>query len=143
VLILGNNIDLIIPGETIHQREDFTSSVIVDNLIDEGGRKVVFRTSFVNIPIINAYVDCALFLIDQDKIGNPVSEGHHVNKANNENFLDFKLNRSCFSWVSWTKVLPDGFSIWVCLNLMYHNFRVDTWNFFIAPGEDVTKFFEK
>jgi hypothetical protein len=100
VLILRNNIDLIISGETIHQREDFTSSAIIDNLIDEGGRKVVFRTSFVNIPIINTYVDCALFLVNQDKIGNPVSEGHWVNKAGFEKFLDFKLNNSLFTWVN-------------------------------------------
>jgi hypothetical protein len=74
LLILRNNIDLIISGETIHQREDFASGAIIENMIDEGGRKVVFRTSFVNIPIINAYMDCALFLVDRDKIGNPVSE---------------------------------------------------------------------
>jgi hypothetical protein len=62
MLILRNNVDLIIPRETIHQREDFTSGVIVDNMIDEGGRKVVFGTRFVDIPIINAYTNCALFI---------------------------------------------------------------------------------
>jgi hypothetical protein len=99
MLIIGNNIDLIISRETIHQRKDFTSGTIVDNLIDEGGRKVVFRTSFVNIPIINAYVDCALFLVDWDKIGNPVSEGHRVNQVVCEKFLNFELDRSYFTWV--------------------------------------------
>ena len=46
-------------------------------------------------------------------------------------------------WVNWMKVLPDGFSIRVCLYLMYHNRRVDTWYLFVAPSEDVTKLFEK
>jgi hypothetical protein len=92
MLILRNNIDFIISEETIHKREYFTSDAIIENLIDEGGRKVVFGTSFVNIPIINAYVDCALFLVDRDKIGNPVSEGHRVNKAGFEKFFDFKFN---------------------------------------------------
>jgi hypothetical protein len=41
------------------------------------------------------------------------------------------------------KALPDGFSVRVCLNLMYHNVGVNTWHFFIAPGEYVTKLFEK
>jgi hypothetical protein len=100
MLILGNNIDLIISIETIHQREDFTSGAIVDNLIDQGVRKVVLRTSFVDIPIINAYTDCALFLINWDKIGNLVSEGHRVNKAGFEKFLDFKLDSSRFMWVN-------------------------------------------
>jgi hypothetical protein len=76
MLILGNNVDLIIPGETIHQREYFTSGTVVDNLIDEGGRKVVLGTSFIDINIINAYTDGALFLVDRDKIGNPVYESH-------------------------------------------------------------------
>jgi hypothetical protein len=41
------------------------------------------------------------------------------------------------------KAFLDRFSIWVCLNLMYYNVGVNTRHFFIAPGEDVTKFFEK
>jgi hypothetical protein len=143
MLILGNNVDLIIPEETIHEREDFTSGEIIDNLIDEGGKKVVFGTSFVDIPIINGYTNSTLFLVDWDKIGNLVSEGHRVNKDSFDNFLDFKLDSSHFTWVNWMKALPDRFSIGVCLYLMYNNVGVDTQHFFIAPGEDVTKLFEK
>jgi hypothetical protein len=73
VLVCGYDIDLIISGETIHQREYFTSGTIVDDLVNEGGRKVVFRTSFINVPIINAHTDRTLFLVNQNKIGNPVS----------------------------------------------------------------------
>jgi hypothetical protein len=143
MLILGNNVDLIIPEETIHEREDFTFGTIVDNLINEGGRKVVFGTSFINIPIINTCTNCALFLIDRDKIGNPFSESHRINKAIFKNFLDFELDSSHFTWVSWKKALMDGFSVGVCLDLMYHNLRVDTLHFFVAPGKDVMKLFEK
>jgi hypothetical protein len=143
VLVFRNNIDFIISGETIHQKEDFTFGTIIDNLVDEGGRKVVFRTCFINIPIINAHVDGALFLVNRDKIGNLVSEIHRVNKAGFEKFLDFKLDSGRFTWVNWMKVFPDGSSVWVCLDLMYHNVRVNTRYFFIAPGEDITKFFEK
>jgi hypothetical protein len=143
VLVHWNDIDLIISGENIHQREDFTSGTIVDDLVDERGRKVVFRTCFVNIPIINAHMDCALFLVNQDNIGNPVSESHWVNKVGFEKFHDFKLDSGRFTWVDRTKALPNGFRVWVCLNLMYHNVWVNTQHFFIAPGEEVTKLFEK
>jgi hypothetical protein len=143
MLILRNNVDLIIPGETVHKREDFTSGAIVDNLIDERGRKVVFGMGFVNIPIINTYTNCALSLVDQDKIGNLVSESHQINKAGFKNFLDFELNSSYFTWVNWMKALPDGFSVRVCIDLMYHNLRVDTQHLFVAPSKDVTKLFEK
>ena len=61
MLILENNVDLIIPRETIHEREYFTASVVIDNLIDEGGRKVVFGTSFVDIPITRI-VRCFLLI---------------------------------------------------------------------------------
>jgi hypothetical protein len=142
MLILRNNVDLIIPREAIHEREDFTSGAIIDNLIDEEGRKVVFGTRFVDIPIINAYMNGSLFLVDRDEIGNPVCESHQINKANFKNFLNFKLYGSLFMWVNWTKALPDGFSIGVCLDLMYHNLRVDTRHFFVTLGEDVTKLFE-
>jgi hypothetical protein len=125
VLVLGNNIDLIISRETIHQREDFTSNTIVNNLVDEGGRKFVLRTCFVNIPIINAHTNCAFFLVYRDKIGNPVSESHRVNKSIVEKFLNFKLDSSCFTWVDWMKALLDGLSVGVCLDLMYHNVRVN------------------
>jgi hypothetical protein len=81
MLILGNNIDLIISRETIHEREYFTSGAVIDNLIDERGRKVVFWTSFVDIPIINAYTNGALFLVNRDKIGNLICESHWINKA--------------------------------------------------------------
>jgi hypothetical protein len=124
-LVLGNNIDLIISRETIHQREDFTFGTIVDDLVDEGGRKVVFRTSFVNIPIINTHADCALLLVDWDEIENPISESHRVNKARFEKFLDFNLDSGRFTWVDRMKALLDGFSVWVCLDLIYHNVRVN------------------
>jgi hypothetical protein len=126
MLILENNVDLIIPRETIHEREYFTFGAVIDNLIDEGGRKVVFGTSFVDIPIINTYTNGALFLVNRDKIGNLVCESHQINKAGFQKFLDFDLYSSHFTWVNWMKALPDGFSVGVCLYLMYHNIRVDT-----------------
>jgi hypothetical protein len=143
MLILTNNVDLIISRETIHEREDFTVGAVIDNLIDEGGRKVVLWTSFVDIPIINAYTNCTLFLVNRDKIGNPVYDNHWINKDGFQKFLDFEFYSSRFTWVNWTKALPDGFSVRIRLDLMYHNLRVDTRNFFVALGEDVMKFFEK
>ena len=65
--VLRSDVNLIIAGETIHEREDFTSDAIIDNLIDERGRKVVFWTSFIDIPIINAYRNGDLFLVNWGK----------------------------------------------------------------------------
>ena len=40
MLVLGSDVNLIIAGETIHERENFASDTIIDNLINEGGRKL-------------------------------------------------------------------------------------------------------
>ena len=45
--------------------------------------------------------------------------------------------------VSTRQSWPEGFSVGVCLDVMYHNVRVDTRHFFVALDEDVTKLFEK
>src|ERR1700722_16654553 len=52
VLVLRSDVDLIIAGKSIHKRKDFAAGTVIDNLIDERGRKIVLGTSFVNIPII-------------------------------------------------------------------------------------------
>jgi hypothetical protein len=142
LLVLGSNVYLIIAGETIYEREDFTFGIVIDNLVDERGRKFVFGTSFVNIPIINTYTNTATFLVNQDMIRNPFCKSHQINKAGFEFFFNFELYSSRFAWVNWTKTLLDRFSSEVGLNLMYNNSRVNTEHLFITPGEDVTKFFE-
>jgi len=73
VLVRGNNVDMIISRVTIHQGEDFSSGTVIDDLVDKVGRKVVFRTNFFNVPIINTHADGALFLVNWNKIRNPVN----------------------------------------------------------------------
>jgi hypothetical protein len=48
----------------------------IDNLINEWGRIIILRTSLVQIPIINANPNCALFFSDQNEIGYPFSQGN-------------------------------------------------------------------
>ena len=72
---------MIVAREAIHKGEDFSSSTIIDNLVDEWCGVIVLGTSAIDIPIINAYSDSALFLIDKYYIGDPIHEGDGVNKT--------------------------------------------------------------
>jgi hypothetical protein len=51
-------------------------------MIDEGGGKIVLRTSLVKVPIINTYSDRALLLGDGYNIGDPFCKGHGIDKTN-------------------------------------------------------------
>ena len=71
-----------------------TSSIVVDNLIDVRGRKVVFGTRFIQIPKIDADSNGALPFIDMDNVRYPFRQGYRINKPNFEKFLNFGFN-SC------------------------------------------------
>ena len=62
-----------IVGKSIHERKHFTSSTIVNNLVDKGSRIVVFWTSKIYIPIIDANSDGSLFFHNRNDVGNPLS----------------------------------------------------------------------
>jgi hypothetical protein len=143
MLICRKNIDLIIAGETVHQGEYFTLGTVVNNLVNERGWIIVFGTSFVYIPIIYTNTDRALFLVNRNKIGHPINQSHRIDKASFKKFFNFKLNSSSFTWMYWVKSLSNGFSIWVSINLMHNNIRINTKHLFVTPGKNVTEFLKK
>jgi hypothetical protein len=88
-------------------------------------------------------VDHALFLVNRNNIGHPIGQSHRIDKANFKKFFNFKINNNNFAWMYWAKSLPNVFSIWVSLNLMHNNTKIDTRIFFITPGKNFTEFLEK
>jgi hypothetical protein len=132
VLIHGKNINLIIARETIHQGEDLTSGTFVNDLVNERGGIIFFRTRFIYIPIIYAHVNRSLFIIHWNKIGYPISQSHKIDKANFKNFFNFKLDSSRFTWMEWVKSLLNRFNVWICLNILHHDIRINTWHFLIT-----------
>ena len=73
VLVVGQYVDLVVTGETVHKREDFTTGTIIDNLIDEGSWIVVLWTCFVQIPIIDTHSNGSLFFRNGYDVGYPFS----------------------------------------------------------------------
>jgi hypothetical protein len=68
VLVLRSDVDLIIARKSIHERKDFVAGTVIDNLIDERGRKIVLRTSLVDIPIIYTNANTTTFFIDLHRV---------------------------------------------------------------------------
>jgi hypothetical protein len=142
-MLVLSDVNLIIAGESIHERKYFTAGTVIDDLVDERGWKVVLWTGFVNILIINENTYTTTFLINRYRVGNPFYQSHGINKTVFEKFFNFEFDSCRFTWMNRTKALLDWFSVGVSLYLMHNNSRVDTWHLFVAPCEDVTKFFKQ
>jgi hypothetical protein len=68
VLVLGFDLDLVIAQETIHERKGFTTSALINDLVDEWSWIIVFWTRLVQIMEIGTDTNCALFFIDWHRI---------------------------------------------------------------------------
>jgi hypothetical protein len=71
VLIHLLDLDLVIARKSIHEGEDFMTDTSIDDLIDEGGREVVFGTSLVEVAEVCANSNGALFFIDRNRDWKP------------------------------------------------------------------------
>jgi hypothetical protein len=63
--------NLVIARESVHKGESLVAGVVVDNLMDERRRKVVFGTCVIEIVKVYANMDSALFFVDGYRVGNP------------------------------------------------------------------------
>lgn len=119
-LVLWVDIDLIIAEKTIHEREYFTYGTCINNLVDKWSRIIVFLTSLINIPIIDAHLYCPLFLHDRNNIGNQINKRNRVNETILQKFFDFyfKMNR--------TEVLSHWFDIKIHFDFMFNYTRANS-----------------
>jgi hypothetical protein len=71
VLIGWVNLNLVIARESVHEGESLVANTIIDDLIDEGHREVVFGTCVIEIAKIGENADRSLFFVDGYRVGNP------------------------------------------------------------------------
>jgi hypothetical protein len=142
MLILGSDINLVVAEKSIHKRKDLTTGTIIYDLVDKRGQKVVFQTSFVNVPIIDTNSYTPTFLIDWYRVRNPFCQSHGINKTGFKKFFNFEFNGCSFAWMDRTEALSYWFGTRVCFNLMHNDRWVDTWHLFVTPGKNITKFLE-
>jgi len=71
VLVLGSDMDLIIPWETVHKRKNIATCTLINNFINERGRKVIFQACLAQIIKFHAYSNCAFLFVDGHKIRHP------------------------------------------------------------------------
>ena len=65
------DLDLVVPEKTVHEGEGLMSGVCIDDLVDEWGGEVVFRTCPIDIVTVCANVNGTLFFIHGNRIRNP------------------------------------------------------------------------
>ena len=71
------------------------ASANIDNLVDEGGGIIVFRTNFVQIPKIGADTYGALFFHDENRVRNPRCIGNGVDKPGFVKLVEFSFYWFC------------------------------------------------
>jgi hypothetical protein len=69
---------------------------IINNLVDEGRRVIVFQTSLIEISIINANTNGPLLLSDKKNLRNPFRQGDRIDEAIFQYFFNLCLYRFGF-----------------------------------------------
>jgi hypothetical protein len=71
ILICWVDLYLIVARESIHEGQGLMAGTVIDNLVDERCREVVFGTSMIEIVKVSADVNGALFFVNRDGVGDP------------------------------------------------------------------------
>lgn len=71
MLVLGLDMNLVIAGESIHKGKGLAFSIVVDDLINERCRVIMFLTSFIQFMKIGTHSNCSLLLVYWNEIGYP------------------------------------------------------------------------
>lgn len=95
VLIGKEDINLVISKKSIHKGKYLTQITFVDDFVDKGTQIVIFRTSLINISIVDTNMYSPLFLGYWNNIGNTICQWCGVNKNSLENFFKFTFYGSC------------------------------------------------
>jgi len=99
------NVDLFVTRKTIHKGKYLTHGKFINDLINEGSRIIIFRTSIIEISIINANADRALFFTHWDNIGHPIYKSDGIDEHIFEKFFNFTLDGGGLFRVHWAESL--------------------------------------
>ena len=140
LLILLIHLDLVIPGEAVHEGHPLEPARIVNHDVHDWERELIFRTRRIQIAEINADSNLPIFLGNGDDVGDPVgmlflSDEPRVNK-----FLDFQFNRLHDFWTEPSLLLLDGFRLWTNVEVVHGYLWVEARHIFVVPREDIYLF---
>ena len=68
MLVLGFDLDLIIPEKSIHEGEHLATRTLIQNLIYKRCGEVILRIGTIQIAEISAYADLSLLLIHRNGV---------------------------------------------------------------------------
>lgn len=99
VWIHRQNIDLVVTRKSINKRKYLTPSIIVDKLVNEGSRIVIFRTCAIDVMIINTNPNSSLLFGHKENVRYPVYWWDRINKPCLEKLFNFSFDGRSFSQV--------------------------------------------
>ena len=71
-LVGSKQMDLMVPGISVQERQSLTSRSRVDYLVDAGKRKMIFRAGPIDMLKIDAHAKQIVLFGDHDDIGEPL-----------------------------------------------------------------------
>ena len=102
MLVCRGYVDLVIAREAVHKQINLTSCAVINKLINERRRKVIFWTGTIDIAVVNTDPDSALLFIHRDYNGHPLREGDGIDETSSKKLFDFGLDGCSLSRVHWT-----------------------------------------
>jgi hypothetical protein len=143
MLVLGLDLNLIVPKKTVHERKYLTTRTCIDDLVNKWGWKIVFQETFVQVVKVHTYMDCTLLLVDKNRFRCPFHQLHKVDETILDEFLYFSLYRHYFARVYRAKLLSNRINIKISCDLLFNNTWINSWHILIRPSKDVVKLFKQ
>ena len=106
-------------------------------------RKVVLRTSLIQILEIDANPNSALFLGDKNNIRYPFSQWYMINNISFQKLFNLGFYCRSFPRMDLTDFFLDLSHHGVSLDLMYNYGWINPRHFFIHPRKKISEFFEQ
>lgn len=96
VLIWIPNLDLVVARETVHEGYKFMARAFIDDLINEWRRVIIFWACSIEVVIIIANIDGALFFVNRDGVRYPRYILDWVDEADATKLVDLNFDRTLF-----------------------------------------------
>lgn len=120
MLILGFDLNLVVPRKTIHKIKYLTTHTFIDNMVNEWDWKIIFWASFFQITKFHTHTDHTLIFVERSRVRHSFRQLHWIDEANLNEFLYLILDRRCLARIDWEKLLSDRHSIGVSYNLVFN-----------------------
>lgn len=92
LLVLRSDLNLVIVRESIHEGKYLTYNRVIDGIINERSRVIVFQKSLIQIMKIGTHSNVSLLISYWNKIGYPFGQQHKIDESLLKQFFNINFN---------------------------------------------------